>query len=49
MIVTNGVVQLWGFVESVEERNAIRLAVSSVPGVVTVEDHLGTVQPWLWG
>jgi CBS domain-containing protein len=49
VIVTNGVVQLWGFVESVEERTAIRLAVSSVPGVVAVEDHLGTVQPWLWG
>jgi CBS domain-containing protein len=49
VIVTNGVVQLWGFVESVEERNAIRVAVSNVPGVVAVEDHLGTVQPWLWG
>jgi CBS-domain-containing membrane protein len=49
VIVTNGVVQLWGFVESGEERNAIRVAVSNVPGVVAVEDHLGTVQPWLWG
>jgi CBS domain-containing protein len=49
VIVTHGVVQLWGFVESVQERNAIRLAVSNVPGVVAVEDHLGTVQPWLWG
>jgi CBS domain-containing protein len=49
VIVTNGVVQLWGFVESVEERTAIRVAVSNVPGVVAVEDHLGTVQPWLWG
>jgi CBS domain-containing protein len=49
VIVTNGVVQLWGFVESLEERNAIRVAASNVPGVVGVEDHLGTVQPWLWG
>jgi CBS-domain-containing membrane protein len=49
VIVTNGVVQLWGFVESQEERTAIKLAVSNVPGVVSVDDHLGTVQPWLWG
>jgi CBS domain-containing protein len=49
VIVTNGVVQLWGFVESVEERNAIKVAVSNVPGVLSVDDHLGTVQPWLWG
>jgi predicted transcriptional regulator len=49
VIVRNGVVELWGFVESREERDALRVAAQSVPGVVAVEDHLGTVQPWLWG
>jgi CBS domain-containing protein len=49
VIVTGGVVELWGVVESVEERNAIRVAAENVPGVVAVEDHLGTVQPWVWG
>jgi CBS domain-containing protein len=48
VIVTDGVVELWGFVESDEERRAIRVAVESVPGVVGVKEHLGSVQPWVW-
>jgi CBS domain-containing protein len=49
VIVTNGVVELWGFVESQEERLAIRVAAENVPGVVAVRDNLGSVPPWLWG
>lgn len=38
--VTNGVVDLWGVAESDKERQAIRIATESVPGVVSVNDHL---------
>lgn len=38
--VTNGVVDLWGFAQSEAERQAIRVAAESVPGVTAVNDHL---------
>ena len=38
--VTNGTVDLWGFTESEKERQAIRVAAESIPGVVAVNDHL---------
>jgi CBS domain-containing protein len=38
--VTNGVVDLWGIAESDPERQAIRVAAESVPGVMAVNDHL---------
>ena len=38
--VTNGVVDLWGFAQSEKERQAIRVAAESIPGVVAVNDHL---------
>lgn len=38
--VANGVVDVWGFTESDKERQAIRIAAESVPGVVAVNDHL---------
>ena len=38
--VTNGIVDLWGFAESEKERQAIRVAAESIPGVVAVNDHL---------
>ena len=47
--VSHGVVELWGLVESEEERLAIRIAAQNVPGVVTVKDNLGRIRPWLWG
>jgi CBS domain-containing protein len=47
--VTHGVAELWGLVESEEERLAIRVAVENVPGVVAVRDNLGRVRPWLSG
>jgi CBS domain-containing protein len=39
VIVTDGVVHLWGFVPSDDEKNALRMAASGVPGVKSVEDH----------
>jgi CBS domain-containing protein len=38
--VTNGVVDLWGFVESEAERQAITVAAEAIPGVTAVNDHL---------
>ena len=38
--VTNGVVDLWGYAQSDDERRAIRVAAEDIPGVVVVNDHL---------
>ncbi|KAA0074151.1 CBS domain-containing protein [Tardiphaga sp. P9-11] len=38
--VSNGIVDIWGGVESDEERNAIRVAAELHPGVTLVNDHL---------
>lgn len=49
VIVRNGVVELWGLVDSDEARRAIRVATENVPGVTAVKDNLGNIRPWLWG
>ena len=49
VIVGDRVVELWGWVESEEERKAFRIAAETVPGARAVEDHLGSVPPWAWG
>ena len=46
--VTNGVVDLWGFAESDKERQAIRIAAESVPGVLGVNDHLMRVPAFVY-
>jgi CBS domain-containing protein len=38
--VTNGAVDLWGFVQSEAERQAIGIAAETIPGVTVVNDHL---------
>jgi CBS domain-containing protein len=38
--VSNGVVDLWGVVESDAERKALHVAAENVPGVAMVNDHL---------
>ena len=40
VIVQEGVVHLWGIVQSEDERRAIRVAAEGVPGVKGVRDHL---------
>lgn len=49
VLVTDGVVELWGWVDSEDERAALKLAVETVPGVRKVEDHLGKIAPYLRG
>jgi CBS domain-containing protein len=44
VVVTDGVVHLWGIVPSAVEKRAIRVAAEGVPGVRAVDDHL-TVRP----
>jgi CBS domain-containing protein len=46
--ITNGVVDLWGFAESDKERQAIRIATETVPGVVGVNDHLVRVPAFVY-
>ncbi len=43
--VENGVAQLWGTVESREQREALLVAVRGVPGVKDVQPHLGRALP----
>ena len=38
--VTDGVVDLWGFVQSESERQAIAVAAEAIPGVAAINDHL---------
>jgi CBS domain-containing protein len=49
VIVSDGVVELWGWVESDQERKALIVAAENVAGVRAVEDHLGSAPPWAWG
>jgi CBS domain-containing protein len=44
VIVTSGVVDLWGTVDSDTERKALRILVAETPGVVSVNDHLAKQQ-----
>lgn len=37
--VSNGVVDLWGVIDSEEERKALRVAAENTPGVAAVNDH----------
>jgi CBS domain-containing protein len=48
VIVQRGVVDLWGFVDSADERKAVRVAAEATPGVVAVNDNL-RVQPMVSG
>ncbi|CAO3401921.1 CBS domain-containing protein [Azospirillum palustre] len=45
IVVRNGVVQLWGFVSSGSQRDALRVAAERVPGVKSVENNIQVVDP----
>lgn len=49
VIVTDGRVELWGWVDSDQERQALLVVAENVTGVRAVEDHLGSVAPWARG
>ena len=46
VIVTDGVIHMWGAVESDEIRQAVRVAAENVSGARGVESHIGLVPPW---
>jgi osmotically-inducible protein OsmY len=46
--VTNGIVDLWGYADSSEERQAIRVITEAVPGVTMVNDHLAISTPFVY-
>lgn len=48
VIVTDGVVQLWGVVGSVTQKKAAQIAAENTPGVQTIENHLRQVPAWVW-
>jgi CBS domain-containing protein len=48
VIVTDGVVHLWGLVSSKEQRRALVVAAGNVPGARGVEDHMTLMPPTLW-
>ncbi|TVP48922.1 MAG: CBS domain-containing protein [Halomonas sp.] len=41
LIVDGGAVEIWGLVESPEQKQAVTVAAENVPGVSKVENHLG--------
>jgi CBS domain-containing protein len=45
VIVSQGVVDLWGGVETEAERQTIRVAAENAPGVSAVKDHLSVMWP----
>lgn len=47
--VTDGIVHLWGLADSEEQRRALLVAAEGIPGVRGVQDHLGTIAPYLRG
>lgn len=49
IVVTDGVVHLWGLVDSEEAGKAFRVAAESVPGVRGIEDHLSVRPRYLGG
>ena len=40
VIVSDGVVNLWGVIDSDDQRQALRVAAENIPGVTAVEEHL---------
>ena len=45
VLVNDGVVDLWGFVRSIAEKNAVRVAAETMPGVRAVNDNL-VIRPY---
>ena len=42
-------VELWGWVDSEDERKALLIAVEDIAGVREVNDHLGSLPPSMRG
>jgi CBS domain-containing protein len=40
VVVSDGVMHMWGVIDSDEQRQALRVAAENIPGVTAIEDHL---------
>jgi len=49
VVVSNGVVYLWGATQSEPERDAVRIAAETTPGVKRIENHLFVLSARLRG
>jgi CBS domain-containing protein len=47
IVVKDGVVELWGAVDTADQRRALRVLVEGVPGVVRVEDRVGVLPQYV--
>ncbi|MCH8182066.1 MAG: CBS domain-containing protein [Proteobacteria bacterium] len=47
--VRNGVVHIWGMMDSEEERKAVQVMAENVAGVAAVENHAGLARRWVAG
>jgi CBS domain-containing protein len=45
VIVSDGVVHLWGVIDSKDQRQALRVAAENIPGVKAIEEHLSFSLP----
>ncbi len=45
VIVSEGVVHLWGVIDSDDQRQALRVAAENIPGVTAIEEHLSFSLP----
>jgi CBS domain-containing protein len=48
VMVVEGIVQIWGFVDSQEQRGALRVAAGNVPGVKGVELNVSSTPAYGW-
>jgi len=47
IVVRDGVVDVWGYIDDERHRDAIRVAAENVPGVKKVRDHLIWIEPYV--
>lgn len=48
VIVTNGIVQIWGLIEASPQRDALRVLAEGVPGVRGTELNVGMIPAYAW-
>jgi osmotically-inducible protein OsmY len=45
IIVSDGVVEMWGVIVDERQREALKVAAENIPGVKAVKDHLVWIEP----
>jgi CBS-domain-containing membrane protein len=47
-VVTDGVVQLYGIVDTAHTKQAVQVAAENIAGIKSIENNLGSVPPWMF-